>query len=254
MGCRRLRSVVSSIVQYVGALFPWTQPPGPLKGLAMATNRVGDIDTLGCDWWYVWGVRDTDDPRYVPMTRDFSVPTISPAPKYMLVGNEPNAYEYWGHTMSPNHAAHHVSNIEVAYPDTFLIVGNVSYDDWGMSGNGIWWLTRFLQYYEELMSKPYDMGLGVHSYASTADYGGQQMQAYREVYDGEMWLTEANLVSYNDIDPVEFKNFFRHAAKRFERYACYTNTQPGNPSDLPFPMDLVDDEVLTPIGEVYAKL
>ena len=58
-------------------LFPITYRLNGLKGLAMATNTPVDLDRLGVDWWYVWGARDTDDVRYVPMTRDWSVPNLS---------------------------------------------------------------------------------------------------------------------------------------------------------------------------------
>ena len=156
-------------------IFPMTYSLNGLKGLAMATNTPIDLGRLGVDWWYVWGARDTDDVHYVPMTRDWSVPDISADTPYLLVGNEPNAYEPFGHTMSSKYAVERVVAIQDAYPDTFLIVGNVSYDNWwggllrkklGM-GTGVQWLKDFLGHYKRITGKKFDQGIGVHSYPVT---------------------------------------------------------------------------------------
>ena len=118
------------LTKLIRKIFPLTYSLDGLKGLAMATNAPGDLDLLDVDWWYVWGVKDTEDPRYVPMTRDWSVPNIPADTPFLLVGNEPNAREPYGSTMPSDDAVERVLAIQEAYPDTFLIVGNVSYDNW----------------------------------------------------------------------------------------------------------------------------
>ena len=195
------------LTKLIRKIFPLTYSLDGLKGLAMATNAPGDLDLLGVDWWYVWGVKATDDERYVPMTRDWSVPNIPADTPFLLVGNEPNAYEPYGSTMQSNRAVARVVAIQEAYPDTFLIVGNVSYDNWwpklyrklfGM-GSGIQWLNDFLSQYRKTTGKDFDQGIGVHSYPGSYKEGKRQLLKYRRVYDGVMWLTEANLAQ-NEID------------------------------------------------------
>ena len=249
------------LTKLIRKIFPLTYSLDGLKGLAMATNAPGDLDLLGVDWWYVWGVKATDDERYVPMTRNWSVPDIPADTPYLLVGNEPNAYEPFGHTMSSKYAVERVVAIQEAYPDTFLIVGNVSYDNWwggllrkklGM-GTGVQWLKDFLGHYKRITGKKFDQGIGVHSYPDSYKKGKGQLLKYRRVYDGVMWLTESNLAQ-NEIDLGQFGDFFKLAGQLFDRYACYTNRQDGSGSSLPFPMDLCNDTGLTEIGDVYANL
>jgi len=230
---------------------PPTEPIG-LKGLAMATVRLADLDLLDVKWWYVWGWGSFTDERYVPMVRDWSCPA-KPAPEYLLVGNEPNAIEPYGHTMSPEYAVQFLHTLELAYPDTTMVVGNVSADNWGMGGDGVWWLTRFLQYYLEANGRPFSHILGCHEYAYSANLAITQFKRYRAIYSGRMWLTECNLVQ-TPIDTAQFREMFQAAGDTFERYACYTNQQDGGGSSLPYPMDLCTDGILTPIGEAYALL
>ena len=242
-------------------LFPLTYRLDGLKGLAMATNVPADLDNLGVDWWYVWGTRATDDQRYVPMTRDWTVPDIPVDTPFLLVGNEPNAHEPFGHIMSSKYAVERVLAIQEAYPQTFLIVGNVSYENWhpafyrkflGM-GTGAQWLKDFLGHYKRITGKAFDHGLGVHTYPDSYKKGKAQLVKYRRVFDGVMWLTESNLAQ-NVIDPDQFRNFFVLASQLFDRFACYTNRQDGSGSSLPYPMDLCDDNGLTAIGVEYTKV
>ena len=225
----------------------------PGKGLAMATNAPGDLDLLDVKWWYVWGWGDSTDARYVPMTRDWLCP-LKPSPEYLLVGNEPNACEPYGYTMAPNHAVQWLRALEVAYPDTIMVVGNVSADNWGMGGDGVWWLTRFLQYYESTNGRPFSHVLGCHEYAYNANLAIEQFNRYRAIYSGRMWLTECNLVQDFSIDTSQFREMFQAAGETFDRFACYTNRQDGSGSSLPYPMDLCNDAGLTGIGEVYKDL
>ena len=188
------------------------------------------------------------------MTRDWTIPDIDP-PAYLLVGNEPNAPEPYGFTMLPNYAARHTLRLQEALPATFMIVGNVSYDNWNIEqGDGVWWIDKFLLYYKELAGKPFTQGIGVHSYASNADEALEQFIHYRGLYDGEMWLTECNLAQELGIDVGQFEKTLKAANLIFDRYACYTNRQDGSGSSLPFPMDLCSDEGLTPTGKVYKEL
>jgi len=130
-------------------------------------------------------------------------------------------------------------------------VGNVSGDNHGM-GDGVWWLTRFLQYYESMNDKPFDHILGGHSYEYDPQRMLNQFDKYLAVYP-RMWLTEYNLVQPT-IDTDEFKEVTEVALQKFERIACYTNRQDDSGSSLPYPLDLCSDDGLTPIGKVYSKL
>ena len=225
----------------------------PGKGLAMASPQYpNDLELLKIKWWATWGWGSYTDERYVPMTRDWSCPLGKIDPQYLLVGNEPNYVEPYGFTMSPEHAVIRLHYLELEYPFTTMVVGNVSGDNHGM-GDGVWWLTRFLQYYEDYNGRPFSDILGGHSYEYEPQKMLAQFDKYLAVYP-RMWLTEYNLAQPT-INLEEFKLVTKEALKKFERVACYTNRQDGGASSLPYPMDLIDkDGNPTDIGKIYAKL
>ena len=95
--------------------------------------------------------------------------------------------------------------------------------------------------------------MGCHDYEYTADFAIKQFDKYLAVYGGPMWLTEFALCQ-SPQNPDEFRKLTEAALGRFERIACYTNEQDGSLSNIPWPVDLCTDGILTPIGEEYAEL
>lgn len=249
-------------IMCLSTLLSLLRPTLPGKGLAMATYRPADLDALRIDadrdgFWYVWGWRNETDPRYIPMVRDWLPVADKTPPRYLLLGNEPNAEEPYGSTFHPDGAAWWCKAFELQYPGTVMVVGNVSADDWFGGGcDGVWWLTQFLRTYQELWDRPFSGVLGCHLYIDdNLDYAKYEMQRYATLlddWDGELWLTEFAMA----VDPAQpklFKKALLMARDYFTRIAVYTNEQDGGPSSLPFDVDLVPGGVLSEIGEVYAR-
>ncbi len=223
------------------------------KGLAMATRYPEDLTALGVSWYYVWGWCDA--PSCVPMVRSMELPPTCPAT--LLVGNEPNAVEPFGAPMTPAAAAARVRDIENACPNTLLVVGNVSYDDWsagGGWGGGANWVRQFQQEYRAQAGKPFSQAIGVHCYSQhTASYCTQGLAKLRGLYAGKMWVTEFGIL---DGDETQFSRLLNYVASTFDRYAAYTNRQPhtGKGWEIATGVELVNgDGTLTPAGQVYAQ-
>jgi len=138
---------------YIPFAAAYVSPQG-LKGLAVGDiAHLEDLDTLNVDWWYVWGW--FTEMGATPMVREMQPPpTCEP---YILVGNEPDAIEPYGHPVAPENAAGIVAGIENTCPDSMLIVGNVTQD-------GGAWLEAFLENFRLITGQPYAGGLGVHCY------------------------------------------------------------------------------------------
>ena len=238
-------------------------PAIPGKGLAMATYCLDDLELLNVspenkNWWYVWGWKtDVIDPCYVSMSRNWERPEQFAGrihPKYLLLGNEPNnTNPYQGYLMSPEGAANITLAYQEYFPNTTLIVGNVSADKFPVFGDGVTWLKDFLGWYESLSGKSFDHILGCHTYNDSVRSAIKQFDAYLKVYP-RMWLTEFALCK-DRISKWEMFRIMRAAGKRFERFAWYTNTQPeGNPANIPYDVDLCKNGELTALGKLYAKL
>lgn len=216
-----------------------------LKGLAMVdVTHLEDLDSLEVLWRYSWGEYCGGADRCINMVRSMQLP--QQCNDYLLVGNEPNAREPYGSTVSPSQAVKLVKAIKAMCPKTFLIVGNVSADNWG-NGSGANWIRSFLTLYGK-----YKDGIGVHCYTQhLASYCIDKLKEYRSIYPGEMWVTEFSVMSG---DPVEFKKVLDYASEKFTRYAAYTNRQLHNGSgwELSRNVELVNsDGSLTSIGNVY---
>ena len=198
----------------------------PHKGVAMSSAPVSDIDLLEADWYYNWGIGSQTgiDDRYIPMSRCGDVPVMPVDTPYLLVFNEPNNREPYG---CPIHmggqAAEKVRAIEAAYPDTYLIVGNVayySYNQYMIPEYGKAWLQDFLNYYGD-----YDMALGVHSYDHWSPYYYtdhlRQWNDYFTLGDYDFWLTETNIIQA--VNTAEFQLLIDGAYDMFTRFAIYSN-------------------------------
>lgn len=214
--------------------------PHGLKGLAVGDiSHLEDLDALGVEWWYVWAW--FTEMGATPMLREMQdPPTCEP---FILVGNEPDAVEPYGHPVTPADAAQRVLAIELACPNSLLIAGNVT-------GDGYTWLASFLENYRSVTGHEYTGGLGVHCYTwAKATYCIERLAGLRALYAGPMWLTEFNVLQE---DPNEFAALVDYAAATFDRYAVFTNRQvPGNPS-LPYAALIGDDGVMGERGLVYA--
>ena len=226
------------------------------KGLAMADwSHNEDLDTLNVSFFYGWGEYCTGDPRCINMVRGNEL--SSACYSILLFLNEPNAVEPYGAPVSPAEAAQKVIAIEAQCPQMKLIVGNVSADDWdraGGWGSGENWLRAFLRDYRSLTGKQYGGVLGIHCYVSeNADYCLTRLRQMRNVYAGEMWITEMG-VQNGDLN--QFKRLWRYVSVAFTRVAVYTNRQPhmGEKWELASGVEMVNaDSSLTPIGLWYSQ-
>jgi hypothetical protein len=227
----------------------------PVKGLAMAVPVMSDLDLLRVEWYYNWV--ECDDPRCVSMVYSMQLPRI--CQKWLLVGNEPNAITPYGHPLTPREAAKRTIAIEKKCPQTKLVAANVSVDNWsavgGYNGYGYQWLAEFLREYEIQSGKEYSQIIGVHCYTQhDARYCQWQLEIIREVYAGEMWVTEAGIVSG---DAWQMRKLLADLSDgRWGRYAIYTNRQPhtGQGWELFNGVELVNgDGTLTPMGAMVAR-
>lgn len=224
-----------------------------MKGLAMAVRNTDDLKKLNVSWWYTWGW--CDEPGCVPMSYNMQKPPS--CPHTLLVGNEPNAAATNGGPVTPTDAASRVIAIENTCPNTLLVVGNVAYDDWSRAGgwgDGYNWLAQFLHTYRALRGREYAQAIGVHCYSQhLASYCLEGLSKLRQLYHGEMWVTEFGIFSG---DAEQFSILQNHVAANFTRYAAYTNRQPHTHQswEVSTGVELVNgDGTLTTIGVVYAS-
>ena len=231
------------------------------KGLAMSSpNFQEDLALLNTCWWYVWNWKKDltfSDNGYIPMIRDWLYKDY-PEPSYLLVGNEPNAIEKWGYPMMPEEASFRVAYLQKRYPNTYMIVGNVSYDDWSSYGQlnnmaGLEWLERFLTSYSNINGSDYKQGLGIHIYSSNIIEGIKQIKDIKSRHKN-IWLTEYNLISKR-LSIKQFKMLTQYISETFDCYAVYTNRQDKDyEENFPYDVDMVDEyNNLTTQGLVYSK-
>lgn len=240
-GQKRLAEAEASHTLYIPLAAAYTSPQG-LKGLAVGDiSHLEDLATLGAEWWYVWGW--FTEMGATPMAREMQMPpTCEP---YILVGNEPDAVEPYGHPVAPAEAAQRVRAIELACPESTLITGNVT-------GDGYAWLVAFLENYRSVTGHEYTGGLGVHCYTYfKATYCIERLAGMRALYAGPMWLTEFNVLS--ESGGAEFAALLNYAAATFDRYAVFTNRQvEGNPG-LPHAALIGDDGALGERALIYSE-
>lgn len=221
-----------------------------VKGLAMADpSHPEDLTALDVSWWYTWGENCNGNQNCVNMVRGMQMPAS--CYDVLLVGNEPNAREPYGVSISPTDAVRFVMAIQSACPSTKLVAGNVSADDWGQ-GNGADWLKAFLREYK-LLTHPhrnYAQALGIHCYQTQPDWCIGQLAAMRRVYAGEIWLTE-----YNDLtgQQASFERLTDYALANFARVSLYTNRQPDAPWALNGASVVMADGTLDARGVYYAE-
>lgn len=103
--------------------------PDVRKGIAMAYPQYQeDLEQLGDNtWYYNWGACPIGDAHCVPMSRDGSDPELPlDYSGYVLLFNEPNNPEPYGHPIPPNDAVGIYMTLTNQYPDAKWVVGNVN--------------------------------------------------------------------------------------------------------------------------------
>lgn len=214
--------------------------PAAIKGVALAdwAYKEPDLAALDASWYYGWSEAcAATDSRCVNMVRQMQMPAY--CYPVLLVGNEPDQVEPWGHPVAPAEAAIRVQAIEAACPDTRLVVGN-AYP---------LWLEAFLDAYPT-----YSGALGLHLYCGYEANNCIAWARYaRALTANEMWVTEWNCLY---CDAAEFKALLMELSYNFARIAPFTNRQPPEAYEQGWGLrgaDLVNaDGTLTANGQVYA--
>ena len=230
-----------NLLLFIVLTFSMSDPA--LRGLAMATQNLKDVALLQVDFYYTWGWCDA--PKCIPMMRAMQLPPT--CPPMLLVGNEPNAIEPYGAPVTPREAQMKVGAIQLKCPNTYLIVGNVSADDWvsvgGKGGSGLEWIKR------------YKVGLprhaiGAHCYSNYAAWCISRLREIKLAWGGEMWVTEFAILSGN---VREFRILTNWLDRNTVGYAAYTNRQvKGAGYTLPYDLDLINaDGILSALGKEY---
>jgi len=165
--------------------------------------------------------------------------------EYLLVFNEPNNRAASRFPVLPTQAAALVKALERAYPDTYIIIGNVhpySNSEWGFPMYGWDWLDQFFDVYGR-----WTMGIGVHSYDRSYNGHVQQWDWYFDNLgtNKDYWLTEFNLTGTvaNDSD---FQKLVNGADANFDHFSVFTNRKIN--SWVPM---CNDDGSLTSYGVIY---
>jgi len=149
------------------------------------------------------------------MLRDWELPPS--CPPIILVGNEPNSREPYGHSMEPDVAANVSHQIRRGCPDSWLVVGNVALPSFlGLSG--IEWVKQYMDHNGE-----HDQ-LGVHCYISPNGNVlscekalGDFVQAFPGVPE---CVTEWG--TYNR-QPDLFADYLSYITQNFDCYAVFTD-------------------------------
>lgn len=226
----------------------------PGKGLAQAVDNPQDRINLGVSWYFVWGWCN-ESFSCVPMVRSMQLPPE--CPNQLLVGNEPNAIEPYGSPVSPNDAVNSVITIQRKCPNTKLVVGNVSVDDWSVAkgwGSGYNWLKNFWAGYYWATGHNYTGAFGIHCYSYQAQYCIDKLSEIDKWTRNELWITEFNILDGNTI---EFTKLLKYITRNYKTYAVYTNRQPIATDCgwcISSGVELVDHNGnLTPTGQIYAN-
>jgi len=224
---------------------PTPTPFNPGKGLAAVNYNLNDFALLNISWYYVWSSSHAERDMNIPMSRCGEMVSIPQDTEYLLVFNEPNNREPAGCPVTPAQASTLVRALERAYPDTYIIVGNVhpySNSQWGYPMYGWDWLKQFFAMYGN-----WKMGVGVHSYDTTYAKHLTQWNLYFSNLgtNRDYWLTEFNLTGFMANDN-EFRKLIGGVDNTFDHYSIFTNRKEN--SWVPM---VNDDGTLTSYGEIY---
>lgn len=213
-----------------------------IKGLAMAVNVPSDIDILKVEAYHNWSMTGS-----VPLT--YGVPAVCAS--VMIVGNEPNAVAPYGAPMYPVWYAQLVMQIRMRCPDSLLVLGNVSVEDWRALGGqqeGVGWLKEMLS----LLPTDNKFVIGAHCYSSSAAWCIEKLNEIKHLSRYPLWVTEYGVTTGS---AVEMMKFMKWLSMNTEAYFAYTNRQPhtGQGWEITTGVELVDgDGALTNSGKVFA--
>ena len=195
------------------------------KGLAYVHSDIGPDDpaTLNVAWTYNWGVNGTGD-RHVPMYRDPDAPSWLSLPKdypgWILLFNEPDMYEPYGHPVSPAYAYKKWKEAKSYHPKATLVVG-------GCTLRGIEWFREFKKIC--LANKSGPAFYHHHAYLEigyTPAQVASMIDAIHAIMDCNLWVTEYG----SDVGSVtDVKTLTEWFPKRqwIQRFAYFTNRLSG---------------------------
>jgi hypothetical protein len=267
-------------------------PEEPRKGVAVSNWGTFPVDNelIGATWAYLWGDFSPENFNWgvevVPMIGRKPYWPSELLPKKdchdtMTFLNEPNSFEPYGGPVlaldakgaivkdaygnpvnSPQRAAHLLIALEDTCPDSEIVAFNFVVDHMGhavkngaYNGWGVEYLSVALSAYENERGRPYEGIVGAHCYTwNTAGYCLEKLAEVRQVWGGELWITEFNCVYCS---PQEFERllvFIDHLVGPEGRYAAYT-PRAGKYALAQgwVAFDLVKNGYLTPNGQVFAN-
>jgi len=222
------------------------------KGLAMAYFVPEDLITLGVSWYYTWNVYQPNmPPGFVPMSRNGEDPNLPlDYSGYVLLFNEPNNIEPYGHPITPENGAQIYIGFVEKYPKAKWVVGNVSVWSWD-------WLADFR---DNCGNYKLPDAWGIHAYIEMfIDLTTTKMllNAAHNNLGGKFWITEFADTTGNVKNDDRLTDYFYNTSW-IERWSYFTNRATGSESWYPKywnKVQLFDFETneLTAIGEWYAK-
>jgi hypothetical protein len=227
------------------------------KGLAMAYPQyTEDITTLGTKWYYVWGACPNNSvPGCIPMSRNGDDPNLPlDYNDFVILFNEPNNPEPYGHPISPKDAVQIYMNLYGKYPQAKWVVGNVN----------IYirrWMEDFWNICKTTPNCIMPKYIGWHIYISTETEAKHLHLFLDGIYqlnypDTKWWITEfADITGNISNDRIMLDEFKKR--DWIERWAYFTNRSNGDEPWYPVGWDvqLIDWNTgeLTEIGKWYAE-
>jgi hypothetical protein len=223
------------------------------KGIGMPYIYPEDLTRMKASWYYDWSSSHYDDPRYVPMSRNGDDPNLPlDYAGYILLFNEPNNVEPFGHPIPATSAAFIYAELQKKYHLAKWVVGNVNVV-------GGWnWLDVFNQSCKILNTHYVAPIWGIHCYIEGYILPECIMAWMKKLYGylgGEFWVTEWADTTGSMIYDNILLNYFK-ANTWITRQAYFTNRAKGDegwfPRDWKVQLFDWDTGELTNIGKWYA--
>jgi hypothetical protein len=215
-----------------------------MKGIALAYPFYKDITDVKASWFYVWG--SCNVAGCVPMSRNGEDPNLPPDYNgYILLFNEPNNPEPYGHPIDPLEAVVIYLQLCDKYSHAKWVVGNVS--AWGLD-----WLCEF---YTHCDRPP--QAYGMHGYVEGWITPQDLMNWWTEAHDnlgGDFWITEFADSTGNTKNDEALVKYFK-ANSWIKRWAYFTNRAKGDEPWYPsgWNVQLFDQNgKMTKIGRWYS--
>ena len=180
----------------------------------------------------------------------------------MIVSNEPNAIAPYGDPKTPSQYLALMQSIRYKCPNSTLVVGNVSSENWskngGWNGTGYDWLVEFLP-----LTNDKNIIVSAHCYWNTAAWCINEFSRIRNLAiiklgngNNSFWTTEFGITNG---DPIEMKKLLGWLDRKSGAYFVFTNTQPSACNgqkqgwEITQGVNLVNcDGSLNPMGQVFS--